>query len=103
MYDISKEYLEKKYYEEGLTGAEIAEEKGCTPSYIYYKMDQYGLERNYNYDVEERTIGRREIEIDEDYLKEKYCEEDLALRDIADELNCSHELVRTRLIEIGVI
>lgn len=81
-----REWLRKKYQDEGLTRAEIGEICGVTT--IGYWLSKLDIEtRDPGYSAEGKYT-------DEDWLREQYIDKRRALNDIADECNVSAETIR---------
>jgi hypothetical protein len=93
--DIPKSLLQKLYFDEGLTQAEIARRLGCGQAVICRSMQEYGLMA--------RTIGDYlAIDIPRDELIKLYVEQGLSADAIADRFNCSGQTVLSKLKKHGI-
>jgi len=84
-----REWLEERYWDDGLTQAEIADLAEVDTSTICRAMGQLGIPT--------RRTGWRTVPPDCDQLRELYVERGWSLRDIGEELGVSREKVRLDL------
>ncbi len=87
---ISKAQLEKLYYKDGLTQAEIAALFDCDPSTIGHRMQEYGLSARVSQDY-----SRIELPCNE--LYQLYVKQGLTAEEIAAHYNCSTATVLGQL------
>jgi len=89
--NISKQKLEKLYYEKGLTIFQIAKILGCSNTPILNRFKEYNLKT--------RTNSETKIKYNIPYkkLKELYCIQKLSCEKIAKIFNCDSEVIRKRL------
>jgi len=103
-----KEWLEKKYWEEELSTADIASEIGCSAASVRMWMERHGIRRRNAPEWGELT-SEKEIEentpeqlLDEDWLRTAYIKEKESTTDIAERLNCGHSTVCSWLKRHGI-
>jgi len=89
----SKQWLDNRYWGDGMTIAEIANETDKHRSTIYYWIKKHGLKTRDN------SGYKKDYEYkDPEYLKEKYHNEGLSARQIADEFDINTSVI-LRLME----
>jgi len=99
-----EQVLRELYEESGLTTEEIGDELGCAQSTVIKWMDRHGIERRGREEYvpsgdDHHFYGGREGTPDElsneDWVRQKYLEEELSMYAIASELGCSRGPVRS--------
>lgn len=88
-----EEKLRELYEEEGLTQAEIGEQFDVTASTVSHYMRKHDIE------ARQTRVSDERLE-DEEWLREKYEDEELTMQEIADEIGCSDGTVMRRLHQI---
>jgi len=86
--EISKEYLEEKYINQGLSAIQIAEELKCSDGKIYFWLKKY--------DIPSRSFSEANTKyhLTKEYLQQKYVDERLSTRQIAEEVGCGKTTIR---------
>jgi DNA-binding Lrp family transcriptional regulator len=93
--DISRDLLERLYYDDGLSRQKIADRLGCTEWVVRSQMERYGLPARRPWDY-------RRIDIPEDLLRRLYYEEGLSQARIAERLGCDERVIIRRMREFGM-
>ena len=89
--EIPKDEVEKLYYKQGLTQAEIAKSFNVNRSTMAKKFKEYGIKKHFKYEF-----------LTYDILKEYYVDKNLPPCLIAKELNCPPNPIRKKVIELGL-
>ncbi len=63
-YEITADWLEEKYWDEGMSTGEIAELVGCSPSTVLNRMRRYGIERRNGGSEGQRWVCNKRSEKD---------------------------------------
>jgi DNA-directed RNA polymerase specialized sigma24 family protein len=92
---IPKKELERLYYDEGLTQAQIASRYGCSSTTIYKLMQEYDLKTRI-------TADYYRVEIARETLQALY-DEGLTQAQIAARLGCSKGAIANRMREYGIV
>lgn len=82
---IEEDTLYELYWEENFSMNDIADELNCGIGTVQHWMNKYGIDR--------RNHTREKITISEDSLRKLYCEEDLTMKEVGDELGYSKQQV----------
>lgn len=90
------DWLHQKYIVEDWGTKEIADECSCSADSVHYWREQHGIEcKREITSVDERLDSR-------EWLREKYIEEELTIREIAELVQESYSNVHRRLVKHGV-
>ena len=81
---LTRDELLELYEDEGMSFTEIAHHYDVTPSTISYYARKYNIETSHN-----RTSFEGSELDSEEYLQEKYWDEEMTMQEIADEFGCS--------------
>lgn len=94
------DWIREKYVEEGLKTSELAELADINRGTAERWMDRFGIERR------DPVEARAEVDIsllkDEEWLREKYIEEDLSIADICDIIGCGRKVINTFMDRYGI-
>jgi len=89
-----EEWLREKYVKQQKTTEKIAELCGCSQPTILKWLKKHGIESR------SRGTGDKDAEYrDEEWLREKYIEEQMSMSDIAQECGVYHDTIRRWLIK----
>jgi DNA-binding transcriptional regulator LsrR (DeoR family) len=88
--EIPREELERLYYDEGLTQAEIARRYGCNMDTVGKRMQEYGMKTRIQADYRRVDVPREELE-------RLYYGEGLTQAQIARRFGCSEALIAQRM------
>lgn len=97
-----RDWLYKKYWEEELSTPEIGKEVGCSESLVRKRMKQMSIQTRSLSEAHLIKPVRYPELLDRKWLYQKYWEEELPPREIAEELGCRTCIVRTRMDELNI-
>ena len=93
--DFTDDDVARLYRDDGLTGAEIGAELGCSPSIVYHRLARLGIPR--------RPAGLRHTgRPANDTLRSLYSTRGCSLRGIATDFGVTPQAVRGWLLDAGV-
>lgn len=96
---LTKGYLLDSYVERGLSGGQIAEDVGCTPSIVYAWLERHGIQRREARETRSRSGA---ADWDPAWLREQYLGKGRSGADIADELGVPAPTLYTALRRFGI-
>lgn len=92
---VSREDLERLYYEEGLAVVQVAQRLGCSEVTVWRRLSDYGMKA--------RNPGEyRRLDIPQELLERLYHDEGLTQEEIAKRLGCDPTTVWRRMVEYGM-
>lgn len=94
------EYLEKRYYEDGLTLKELGDEIGCSDDNVKYWLEKHGLGTRSK--SESFTDGNVSRLYNPEWLKKKYHKEEKSQFEIADELGVTQGAVYKAMLRYDI-
>lgn len=94
----SKDRLFELYHSRNLPIAEIADMYGCSTSFVYNRMVEYGVERRES----NRQKGENAPWRDGELMEQLYVEKELLSTDIADRFDCNRTTVTRWLDRHGI-
>jgi transposase-like protein len=96
---LTRDYLLETYVEGGLSGGQIAEEAGCTPSIVYAWLERHGIERREARETRGRSAA---VNWDPVWLREQYVEMGRSGSHIARELGVPGPTLYSALRRFGI-
>lgn len=97
----NRDWLRRKYAEDGLSQYEIADECGVTQAEISRRMNRLGIDTN-DRSTAQNPDAKTELLSDEEWLRERYHGDDLTVYDIGDMCNVHGATVAKRLRKLGI-
>lgn len=98
----NKEWLQEKYYDEGMTLREVADVAGVSRSAIRRAMKANGVEIRDAHDYEHNANHNHGPWDDEDWLRMEYVEKHKSVPEISQEYDVSTTCLYSRLKEFGI-